>query len=258
LVRLIDSALALLGVLLPLAILLRGTRTGSIRSYPWMFGFIAFIAGCNFCAAIAFRIGLASAIYYKTYWTVAFAETIAEGALLLDVLGHAQFSHSSTGGICRLLKFAVIAVLLVLGGVACVRGIPHGAQRPIWFLRDIYTASAALVIVVLGAAIYFGVRFGWNRRGIILGLCLDTGVGLITASLLSFSGRPLKSDVGYAIPFASVTACLIWLLALWHQRPDPVSDPAALTGTPRKNRRSRTRYLRVLLASPFKDPVAES
>jgi hypothetical protein len=255
LVRLIDPALAFLAVILPLAILLRGTRTGSIFDYPWMFSFIALMAACNVAAAVAFQVGLTSHIYYKVYWTISFTETIAEGALLLDVLGHPQFYHATTERIGKALRALVIGILASLGIIAMVRGIPGGTTKPIWFLRDIYTALAILVIVVLGAAVYFGVRFGWNRRGIIAGMCLDTGVGLITASLLTFSGRPLKSHVGYAIPFASVTAALIWLSALWKQRPDPASDAATLRGAPKRKRRSGTGQLKQRLPELVRHPT---
>jgi hypothetical protein len=122
-------------------------------------------------------------------------------------------------------------------------GLERASPKPILLLRDISSVWVILLISVLGTASYFGIRFGANRRGIILGFGLDIGVTLMTSSLMSYSNLPIRSALGYLMSVASLMASVIWLRSTWSYHPDPLGSEEAFRNACQGDVGSRTRQM---------------
>lgn len=126
-----------------------------------------------------------------------------------------------------------ICVIFICGGLAAsylsARGDMHEPHN-IVLERHFRLAQSLLLLILAGAVFHYRVPVGKNLKGMFVGYGPYIAVSLATLTLLDYREPTLSPVLAMIQPISYVAALLIWTIALWRYRPNPVGQPGPVWG----------------------------
>lgn len=210
----------LFGIVLQIALVFRGIRSGNIRRYPF---FYAYIASGLFQSFIVYFFRFEyPAMYDSVFWPTQFISLFIGCGVVLDIFGSVLTAYP---GAARFAKATCILLFLVLffGAGLYLKFFPGAtvAGSEVQLERNLRTIQSLALIGVLFAILYYGIRLGKNLFGMIAGYGIYLGASVVVLAARFARG----GNSGFwltARPFAFEVSLAIWVAYLWNYYPDPV------------------------------------
>jgi hypothetical protein len=211
--HLIWSASAALEFLL----LVRGWQCKLLRHYPLFYGYISFVLVVEVLRFLAQFAG--DVVYRYSFWTF---EYLAIGAGCAVVFEIYKIALDYYPGAARIARNALAFVF----AMACAKGLANGVHiHQVWteevalnFERIVRTVQGIAITALVVLFVAYGIPFGKNLRGILLGYSLFIAERVICLTFV----RPRGHDFWFYAYSASYIAVLgLWLNHLWSYQPAP-------------------------------------
>jgi len=211
------------GICLESIILLRGISGKTISKYPFFFAYIACSLAGN---VVLYAVSIFDpSAYTAFYWPVQSITLLLGCGILLEIFKHVLSDYPGAE------KFAVTSGLITVGAVICFAVIyplvarSATAGTAVELERDLRTVQAIFLVVILAITFYYGIRLGWDMKGMILGYGLYVQTSLLTLAVRAYAGPTFVSQAWKVLqPLSYDVSVLIWALALWSHYEKPVSS----------------------------------
>lgn len=211
-------AIALAGVALQATVLGRCAWKGIWKTYP----FFSFQVFCSLLAtlALAAALRLDGAHYEKWYWIAECSTTFVGCGNILEILRHGFAQSPRTTVFTRTMR--------ILLGLSCTAFAPiylypsrawEGYDRFVLIQRDFRLVQAALLLTIVGALFYFGIRLNRNIRGIFVGYGILISSNLMTLALQSHFAPAFDLLSDFLLPLCYVLSLVVYLFAIWNYSP---------------------------------------
>ena len=209
------------GTALETVILLRGILTGLVKKCPLFYSYIA-------CVLLKEIIGLlthalAPKLYEPLYWPAELATIIASYAVIVETF---RWSARYNPGIRRLtqsVSLSVVGVTVAYAGSDFVhKGFASLSVAILELGRDLRYVEAAILFVMLWLFARYRISFGRNRLGLMLGYSFWIGVNIVNLAFWFQPGNAFSRPLRALLPVTYLMTLVIWCVALWSARPEPV------------------------------------
>jgi len=210
-------------IVLGATLLLRGTKTKLIRSYPLFYGYIGCVLAIDLLRFACYR--LDADFYRRFYWYTECLGILASYAVILEIY---KRSLKFRPGAARLAQTLLLSALFVT--VAAVAANAYASGFRSWpravadlgcYLR--YVEGGLLVVVLFLLGIY-RIFLGRNLRGLLTGYGFMVGMDVMNLALLFHDRNELSLlslMLRRLLPVTWVIALIIWCVALWSPKPGP-------------------------------------
>ena len=210
-------AIAAAGGVLQITILCRCAWNGTWRIYPFfsLQLFCSLLVGLVTVAAIS-----NGAPYEKWYWIGECSTMFIGCGNILEILRHGFAQSPRTEAFTRTMR--------ILLGLSCAVFISiylygsrgwEGRHPFVLVERNFRVIQAALLLTMLGALFYFGIRLNRNVRGIFVGYGILIGSNVMTFALESRFAPSFDSFWNFLQPLCYALSLVVYLVALWNYSP---------------------------------------
>ncbi|HKS81722.1 MAG TPA: hypothetical protein VJR23_09485 [Candidatus Acidoferrales bacterium] len=167
------------------------------------------------------------AMYTPWWWSTEFISVLLGYWVIMDLLEKVLTPYVGTR------KFARAAGLSVLVAVVSITIFEWIAEKhsslaltTVEVERNLRSAEAILICVLLLIVAFYGISIGKNLKGILLGYGLYVALDVIVHASMSFTGYSLQSLFSLIRNYSYLLALLVWTFTLWSYY--PVSSPEGL------------------------------
>ena len=212
------------GVALDVAILSRGGWTGRLRKFPLFYTYIG-------CVVVKEIIGLLSyewapRFYEPLYWPAELATVLASYAVIIEIFRQVLKHNPGAARLTQNLLLMVFAFMLLYASSDLLHAGSLSLPRAIVELaRDLRYVEGALLLVMLSLFVRYRISVSSNLLGLIFGYAFWVGINIMTLALWFLPGNGLSLRLRTLLPLSYNMALLIWCVALWTIRPNPVQPP---------------------------------
>jgi hypothetical protein len=207
-----------LGIGLEFTILVQSVRTRSISRYPVFFTYLAFVMAAEVSRFIVHQ--RVPAMYAIWWWSTEFVLVLLGYWVIMDILEKVLAPYPGTR------KFARTTGLLVLATVVSLTTFEWIAEKhsslaltSVEVERNLRSAEAVLLCVLLLTIAYYGISISKNLRGILLGYGMYVALDVIVHATMSFMGYSFQSLFSFIRNYSYLLALLVWTFTLWSSSP---------------------------------------
>lgn len=209
-------------------ILVRAIQQGCVSRFPFFHSYLVYFLATGVVDVCVFA--WAPQQYPTFFWIKFFILVIAEFALLVEIGDHVFAPYP---GIRNLGRLVTVGITLAFSAFYILPSLFQTRPSDVAVLNLIMRSAFAkcmIMIALLAAARFYGVRLGRNVAGLVLGFAAYMAINTANFALAESYGRELYGPIFSTIGPLSQTLCLlIWTVALWHLEPvlAPVQGVAA-------------------------------
>lgn len=208
---------------LELALFARALKQRKLfRQYPAFFVYLGcvFLSSASGYAVYVFQ----NPLYRYWYWSWEFVCVIAGYSVVLEIIDKGLVVHEGTRKLLKNLALLGFAAIVGIIGVQSMRlGQSINLRSSVEVERNLRTAEAALLVLIMVTAAYYAIPIGRNLKGIILGYGLCVATIVIGDSTRSYFGESAQGVFSAVRSWSYLASLVIWTAALWAYRPNPVS-----------------------------------
>jgi hypothetical protein len=211
-------------ILLEFVILARLLKTALVREYPFFFAYLScvFLSSASGYVVYAYR---SQETYKYWYWTWEFVCVIAGYSLILEIIDKGLGDHPGIEKHVRnlaLLGFAAIVGFISLQSLRSRSAVT--LRTSVEVERDLRAAEAVLLVLIMAAIAYYGIKIGKGLRGIVLGYGLCVATIVVGDAVRSYSGPSFQGFFSSVRSWSYLLSLLIWTAALWSYQPSTISE----------------------------------
>jgi len=213
------------GFSLRIVILLRGPLSRTLTNFPFFYAYILSTTVGDLVVRLAWIANPEA--YQKTYWPTQLLTLVIGCGIILEIFKHVLAPYPGAE------RFATAIALVTFGAIFCFALAyrflgPTSASKGtlIELERDLRTVQAILLFGILAVISYYRIPMGKNLKGMIGGYGLYIGTSLVSLAFRSYAGHAFEAAWNIIQPSSYDISLLIWLVALWSYRPNPVPDPS--------------------------------
>jgi hypothetical protein len=202
-------------------ILIRGGLVGHLRKFPLFYSYI----GCVLLKEIVglFSYEFAPNFYKPLYWPAELATIVASYAVIVEIFRQSLRRNPGIARKAQKLLVAAFALTVSYAATDLLHVRFATASRAIAEMgRDLRYIEGALLLAMLWLFVRYRILLGPNLLGLIIGYSFWVGVNVVSLALLFFPGNEFSALPLTLIPITYVAALMIWCVALWSCRPEPV------------------------------------
>ena len=206
-------------ILLQSLLFWRGFRCGLLRRYPFFYSYLIYTA--LWSVIFSLPVFINHPAYSRAYWRSHLFAAILRYGIAADVY-RSVFPADSP--LRKRAATVILLMLLLLAAAFWLAGVDNNSNP--WFdaLRKLALSVAALIVVILGLARYYGVGIGRNAWGIAAGLLIFMGSEIVHLAAMDLYPK-LATPWGYVHPLAFVFMIFTWTLNLWSYHPNRQPSP---------------------------------
>lgn len=208
-------------IFLECLILLRIAKNGLIRAYPFFSAYLASVLVSDIIRYVVYR-HFGTFAYQVAYWSTEFFCILAGYCVVLEVLEASLASYDGPRKFARNVGLTVFASIV---GLIALEWLLERRIRlsltTVEVHRDLSSAELILLAFIITVLVRYGIAIGRNLKGIIVGYGLCVVTVVMDHAIWSYHGH-------YTTVFATVlsisylASLLIWMVALWAYKPNPV------------------------------------
>lgn len=210
-------------VFLESLVLFRSFRARIFSRYPFFCVYLACVIATELSSFAAYRMG--PSIYLKWYWGTEFVCLIVGCGILLDILDQGLSAYAGAKRFAISAGYVAYAVIL---GYAIIQTL----TKPVWspmvatdhLERDLRVVQAAFLAGLMAVVYCYGIEFGRNLKGIILGYGLYIASAIAGLALGSYIGPSFTAVYSIVQSYSYLASLVIWTFALWAYHPNPEPD----------------------------------
>jgi len=211
------------GIVVELALLLRGLRTRLFRRYYFFYTYIgSVILGSAVLMTILLKM---PGLYSKSYWPVQLITLVTGYGILLEILNQVLAPYPGAERFARLSGLAAFAAIFCFALIAPFLMPRWSPGSVIEFERDLRSVQALFIFGLLALIFYYAIPIGRNMKGMVFGYGLYILTSLVSLAVRSYAGPSFLRVWSVAQPLSLDVSLMIWLIALWSYCPNPVPDP---------------------------------
>lgn len=209
------------GIAIEAVVLLRGGLSGLLRKYPLFYSYVGCVLVKEIIGMLAYK--FAPDWYVPLYWPAEFVTIVASYAVIIEIF---RWSTRHKPGIRRLTQNALLSVFALTGAYAA-SDLAHGGlgslSRTIADLnRDLRYVEAGILLVMMWLFVRYRIALGRNRLGIMMGYSFWVGLNVVNLAFWFQPGNGFSIFLRGLLPATYLMTLLIWCVALWSPRPEPV------------------------------------
>lgn len=203
------------GLALEAWLLSRGVRGRQAFRYPIFYSYIGFVLLQSILRFSAYR--GRPGLYRDVFWITEVLGILIGCVVVFEIYRIALHHYPGTARMAR----AVLALVFVS---ALAKALTAVAKDPRWWLgaslleieRSLRTVQGLAIVALVVVLLFYGIPFGKNLRGILIGYGIFIGVRIISLTL----GSPSGIDFWYyAYSAVYPLVLIIWLTHLWSYQP---------------------------------------
>lgn len=209
------------GIALEATILFRALKERIVSKYPLFFVYLCsvFLSSASGYAIYRFR----PSLYGYWYWSWEFVCVIAGYSVVLEIIDKGLVVRETTQKLLRNLALVGFAAIVGIITVQSMRvGHSITLRTSVEVERNLRTAEAGLLLLIVAAAVYYTIPIGRNLRGITVGYGLCVATIVIGDSVRSYVGQSVQNAFSAARSWSYLISLVIWTVALWAYHPSPV------------------------------------
>jgi hypothetical protein len=212
------------GILLEGLVLVQGFRAKLATRYSAFYLYILVMFLSDSLLYALYRVNVQS--FYK--WAVfgGYITLFLGCGLLLEIFRHAFGPYAGAEKIAKVAGTAALIGIVVFAVVYLLIS-PRTSAASATFIplqRNFLLVQAILLIGLLRVISYYEIALGRNLKGIILGFGQCIGTTLIAFALRAYIGHRFQAATSYLQQVSYLSSLVIWLVALWSYRPNPVPE----------------------------------
>lgn len=217
-------------IVLELTILVRAFKQKLVRQYPFFFAYL----GCVLLSSASGYLVYVwkPLLYGYWYWSWEFACVIAGYSVVLEIIEKGLAEHIGARKLFRNFSLALFAAIV---GFISIESMSSGhsisLRTSVEFERNLRTAEAVLLLLIVAVVAYYAIPIGKNLRGILLGYGLCVATIVINDSLRSYVGKSFQDAFSAVRSWSYLVSLLIWTAALWSYRPNPIPKRSFVDGS---------------------------
>ncbi len=213
-----SAVVSLTSVVALVLLLTRAIQGGFVHRLPFFYSYISYML-LHMIVVLSVLL-MYPRFYAGVHWFSFAIWQIVEFAVLIEISDHVFERYVA---IRHLGRFLCGAVILGFGFTYVLPAFSQSGNASNTILelakRAILT-KAALVLVLLVAKRYYGLKLGKSISGLLLGFILYLGVNIANFELAEIYGRAIYAPVfQYVGPLAWTLGLLVWVAALWNYAP---------------------------------------
>jgi hypothetical protein len=188
-----------------------------LRRYPLFYGYISFVVAQE--ALRFFAQSWSQKAYWFAFWTLEYLAVAAGCAVVFEIYTIALESYPGAARITR-------NVLTFVFAMAFARGLANGVNiHQVWseeaalgFERIVRSVQGIAITALVVLFLAYGIPFGKNLRGILLGYALFIAERVICLTFVRTQGHDFWF---YAYSASYIAVLTAWLAHLWSYHPVP-------------------------------------
>ncbi len=235
-----DYLILFSGVTLEILIVARGYVARLYRTYPFFFGYIAYVLLMNLAQFILRKIGLPH--YVVTYWVLEAGAIVCAFLVLWEIF---RQTFSATHSLNRIAKRFVLWLLFSESILVLSFGT-HSGPFFSQLERKVGLLQASWLALMLLLAGYYRVPLGRNVRGMAFGYGIYVAI-----SISNFAAYELTESFlpfwRYIHPLSYLAALVLWTWGLWFYSPNPPIHTTEIPAPVADEMRAKWSSLRVAL-----------
>ena len=208
-----------LSIAFELALLTRGFA-GLVRKYPLFYVYIGCVLAKDLACLVCYT--FAPNLYAKIFWPTELITIVASFGVIIEIF---RGSVRHNPGIVRLTQtFLVIAFGLTTFYVSVdllQRGLTSIYHAIAELGRDLRLLEGTLLIVLLWLFVRYGIAFGRNLLGLIVGYSFWIGINLMDFAFF-YTGNGSSVFLRSLVPACYMITLAIWCSTLWAVQTEPV------------------------------------
>lgn len=202
-------------------LLLRGTQTRLLRTYPLFYCYIGCVLTKEFIGLLTYQ--FAPNVYAPLYWPSELVTVLASYGVIVEIL---KLSTRDKPGLRRLAQNLLLIAFVIAAAYAgsdFLQGRFGSVSRAIADLgRDLRYVEAGVLLVMLWLFARYGIHVGRNLMGLIIGYSFWLGVNVVNLAFWFRSSSEFSIVLRGLLPVTYLMTLLIWCVALWSPQPEPV------------------------------------
>ncbi len=201
-------------------LLVRSVQGKVYRKYPV---FYLYLSSVLLIELLSFSIFLLHQSFYpRFYWYTQAFSVLVGYAVIVEIYRRALAGYPA---VARLANAVLLSVFLIVATRTAVNGLvsPVWSPAKTWpqLERNLRTAQAILVMVIVGLLAYYAIPVGRNLKGIIFGYGFYVCASVMSLAFGSDPGYVLRPQWRYVQPLAYLVVLSIWCATLWSYQPNP-------------------------------------
>jgi hypothetical protein len=216
----VDYAIWSFGLLLEIALLVRGWNTKLFSKYPSFYLYIAFVLFQSAVRLVVYN--FFSSFYSYAYWTTEFLGAAIGCLVVFEIYRAGLASYPGTARMARRL----LGILFVL---AVTKALVDASQNSDWWaatttfdiVRAVRTVQTVGIAALISLFLVYAVPFSRNLKGILFGYGLYVGAAVIGFSFAQPAGDTFSRIWTVLNPASYDLALTLWVVYLWAPQAHP-------------------------------------
>jgi len=213
-----------IGIVLELALLIRGASQGLLRRYPIFYSYISFVL-VNDIVFFALRVSPRTYLYY--YWIAEFFGLMLGCLVFFEFYRIALRTFPGTARMARALLF-VLFLLAMIKTIVTTVNVPQWwwNARPAEVEGVLRVCQVLAILSLLVLLLFYTIPVGKNLRGILLGYGIFVSWSVVCLALVAAGVTKLNTLWSYTYSFSYLISLFVWTVHLWSYAPNPIPDRA--------------------------------
>jgi len=209
-------------------LLLRSLTGRFFRRYAMFYVYVSYVL---LESLLRFYIYVFHPMAYQTFywWHTQFIGVALGYGVIWEIYRQTLANYAGAARMARILLPTVFIAVVVKVLTGSLGGpVWSGSATAADLERNLRTAQAILLIIIVGLLGYYAIPVGRNLRAMILGYGFFISASVIRLTLRSYLGEKVQSSWQHAPQIVYVVTLAIWCAGLWlyAPNPEPTDEPA--------------------------------